>query len=158
ALVPMRAWNLRRILRQPIWFALVGAFIAGAILGVAFAHEPVSEATRLAFGRAWRGGPTETRAALLGLLRFPITILTLVLSLNAMVIKGAAYQHSPRLIPLYLQYAPVRRVIPMSILLVAYIIAAVRELGLVADDGVRARSVVSVAVFLLCVVLLFLAF
>ena len=149
----MNARNLRKLLREPIWFVLIGAAIVGAILGITLAHEPTSEASRIVFGRAWSADPAETRGVLAGLFGFQITVLTLVLSLNAMVMKEAAYQYSPRLIPLYLKNAPIGRVMPMFALLGAYTLAAVRELGLVQDDGTRPRLVVSAAVFLLFVTL-----
>ena len=152
--VGMNARPLRKLLREPIWFVLVGAIVVGAFLGIELAHEPTSEASRIVFGRAWSGDPAETRGVLAGLFGFQITILTLILSLNAMVMKEAAYQYSPRLIPLYLKNAPIRRVTPWFALLGAYTLAAVRELGLVPDDGVRPRLVISAAVFLLFVALL----
>src|SRR5258706_8629609 len=73
-----------------------------------------------------------------------------------MVMKGAAYQYSTRLIPLYVQNAPLRRSLPLFVLLGAYILAATRELGLVADVGERPRFVISVAVLLLLVTVSFL--
>ena len=147
----MTARTLRKLLREPIWFVLLGAAIVGAILGTALAHEQIIDPAQAVFGRAWRGDSSETRALLGGLFGFQVTIAALMLSLNAMVMKSAAYQYSPRLIPLYLKNAPIRRAVPMFVLLMAYLLAAVREVGLVADESVRPRMVISVAVGLLFV-------
>jgi uncharacterized membrane protein len=144
----MHARNARKLLREPVWFLLLAALVIGAILGVTLAHEPVGYDARIVFGRAWRADSTETRAVLSGIFGFEITILSLVLSLNAVVMKGAAYQYSPRLVPIYVKNAPIRRSLPLFVLLAGYLLAATRELGLVADDAERPRTVVSVAVFL----------
>jgi uncharacterized membrane protein len=150
----MTARKLRKLIREPIWFVLIAALVVGAILGTTFAHEPLRDAGRVAFGRAWRGDSSETRAALVGLLGFQVTIFTLLLSLNAMVVKGAAYQHSPRLIPLYVAHAPIRRSLPVFAFLTGYLLGAFRELGLVPHEGVKPRSVISLAVIILTLALL----
>jgi uncharacterized membrane protein len=150
----MTARNVRKFFREPIWLILIVTLVVGAILGNAFAHEPLRDEGRIAFGRAWRGDPSDARAALAAVFGFQVTIFTLILSLNAMVVKGAAYQYSPRLIPLYVQHAPIRRALPAFALLAGYVLGATRELGLVPDDGVKPRAVISVAVFILFVSLM----
>jgi len=152
----MTARSLRKLFREPIWFVLLGAAVLGAILGNTLAHEPGTDAARTVIGRAWRGDPSETRAVLGALLGFQVTMVAMLFSLNAVVMKSAAYQYSPRLIPLYIKNAPIRRELPLLVLLAAYLLAATRELGLVADDGERPRGVVSVAVLLLFIAVTFL--
>jgi uncharacterized membrane protein len=144
----MTARKLRKLIREPIWFVLLAALVLGAIVGNEFAHEPVREAGEIAFGRAWRGDSSETRAALAGILGFEVTIFTVLVSFNAAVVKGAAYQNSPRLIPLYVAHAPIRRSLPMFALLTGYLLGAFRELGLVPVEAVKPRAVISVAVFI----------
>ena len=94
-------------------------------------------------------------AAFLG---FQVTALTVILSLNAMVIEAAAYQYSPRLVPLYLRNAPIRRALPFFVLLMGYILGALRELGLVADQTERRGASSPAAVGILFVALIFLMF
>jgi uncharacterized membrane protein len=149
----MTARKLRKLFREPLWFVLLAALAVGAVLGNTFAHEPIREAGELAFGRAWRGDSSETRAALAGLLGFEVTIFTVLVSFNAAVVKGAAYQNSPRLIPLYVAHAPIRRSLPIFALLTGYLLGAFRELGLVPLEGVKPRAVISLAVIILCVAL-----
>ena len=154
----MNARFSRKLMREPIWFVLLAALLVGVVVGKALAHEPTNDATDAIFGHAWRGDPADTRAMLATLLGFQVTALTVILSLNAMVIKAAAYQYSPRLVPLYLRNAPIRRALPLFVLLMGYILGALRELGLVADQTERPRSVVSGAVGILFVALVFLMF
>jgi uncharacterized membrane protein len=149
----MHARNVRRTLRDPVWFLVLAALIVGALVGTALALEPFGDPTRAVLGRSWRADAAETRGFLSGVLGFEITLVTLVMSVNAMVIKSGAYQYSPRLIPLYVQRAPLRRSLPWFVLLAAFLLAATRELGLVPDLGERPRFVVSAAVLLLLVVL-----
>src|SRR5882757_6277026 len=99
----MSARTFRKLLREPIWLVLVVALVLGAIVGRALAHEPVSEAALRVFGRPWRGDSTETREALAALLGFEVTIVTLVVTVNVTLMKGAAYNYSSRLIPIYLK-------------------------------------------------------
>jgi uncharacterized membrane protein len=152
----MNARNLLKVLREPLWFVLIAALVAGAILGIELVHEQTNEAAQVVFGRAWKGDPGETRAVLGTIFGFEITIVALLLSLNGMVIKSAAYQYSTRLVPLYVQHAPIRRALPWFVLLAAYLLASVREIGLVANEDVRPRPVVSVAVILVAIALAFL--
>jgi uncharacterized membrane protein len=151
------ARRLRKLLREPYWLALVLCGAAGLVLGNTLAHEATDEATHTLFlGRAWRGDARETRALLAGLLGFQITVLTIVLSLNGSVMQSAANQYSPRLAPLYLRHAPLRRALPLFVLCGGYLLAAIRELGLVASDATRPRIVVSVAILLLLSALILL--
>ena len=136
----MTARNLRKLFREPIWFVLLGAAVVGAILGNTLAHEPGTDAARTVIGRAWRGDPSDTRAVLGALLGFQVTMVAMLFSLNAVVMKSAAYQYSPRLIPLYIKNAPIRRELPLLVLLAAYLLAATRELGLVAEVLVGLRA------------------
>jgi uncharacterized membrane protein len=152
----MQTREVRKLLREPVWMLLAIGFIIGAALGTEMAHEPWSEGAYALFGRAWRADATETRAFLGGVFGFEITILTLLLSLNAMVVKSAAYQYSARLIPIYLLKAPTRRSLPLFALLAGYLLAAMRELGLLDEDEVQPRFVTSFAVVLLLVALAFL--
>lgn len=155
----MIARNLRKLFHDPIWFVLFGALVVGLVLGKKFAHEQeTGDTARFVLGRAWAGDPSETRAALGAILGFQVTIVALLLSMNAMVIKSAAYQYSARLIPLYVKNAPIRRELPLLVLLAAYTLGATRELGLVADDGVRPRGVISIAVAILVLALALLLF
>jgi uncharacterized membrane protein len=146
----------RGYVRDPIWLALTAAFVVGLLFGRSAAHELGRDAATAVLGTAWRADPSETRAVLGGLLGFEITVVALVLSVNANVIKSAAYQYSTRLIPLYVRNAPSRRSAPVFVLLAAYLLGATRELGLVVDDGERPRSVVSIAVMFLVVALVLL--
>jgi uncharacterized membrane protein len=141
---------------EPTWFIILGALIVGVVIGTVLAHEPWTEAAYALFGRVWRGDPAEAQAYLGGILGFEITILTLLLSLNAMVVKTAAYQYSPRLIPIYVKSAPTRRSLPLFALLAGYILGATRELGRIEEDEVRPRYVIWVAAVLLLVALSFL--
>jgi uncharacterized membrane protein len=152
----MYARRLRRLFHEPFWFALLGAIVVGAIAGKIFTHERGGDEIQSIFGRAWRGDAAETRAVLGGLFGFMTTIVALVLSVNAVVIKSAAYQYSPRLIPLYIKNAPTRRALLPFVVLAAYVLVAVRELGLVAEDGAGPRVVISGAVLLLFVAISFL--
>jgi uncharacterized membrane protein len=152
----MHSKSARKLLREPVWFVALAALVVGAVLGVTLAREPMSDTARIVFGRAWRADLAETRAVLTGMFGVEITILSLVLSLNSVVMKGAAYQYSPRLVPIYVKGAPIRRSLPMFVLLAAYLLAAARELGLIQQDAVRPRFVVSMAVFLMIIALVLL--
>ena len=102
--------------------------------------EPTNDATDAKFGHAWRGDPADTRAMWRPSSGFRSPRVTVILSLNAMVIKAAAYQYSPRLVPLYLRNAPIRRALPFFVLLMGWTsLGALRELGLVADQTERPR-------------------
>ncbi|MCP3161829.1 DUF2254 domain-containing protein [Myxococcus qinghaiensis] len=143
----MVARRLRRLIRDPYWLLLLAALLAGGLLGLELARIQWDTASAF-FGQAWRGDPSETRSALTALFGLQITVLTVVLSLNAPVIQSAANQYSPRLVPLYLKSAPLRRAIPLFCLSSGYIIVSVRELGLIADEAVRPRPVLSAAFIL----------
>ncbi|RKH07843.1 DUF2254 family protein [Corallococcus carmarthensis] len=151
-MVPRR---LRRFLREPYWLLLGGLIVVGGALGIALARVQTDAAPAL-FGHAWPGDIDYARGALGALLGLQITVLTIVLSLNAPVIQSAANQYSPRLVPIYLKNAPLRRAIPFFVLSTSYILAAVRELGLIEDAGVRPRPVLSGAIVLVLVALLLL--
>ncbi|HKQ71058.1 MAG TPA: DUF2254 family protein [Polyangiaceae bacterium] len=152
----MHLRRLRKLFHDPIWFVLLGAVVSGALAGHVFAREENSDAVPILLGKAWNADSTETRAVLGTIFGFLATIVALVLSLNGVIIKSASYQYSPRLVPLYLRNAPLRRALPVLAFLGAYLIAALRELGLLADDLVRPRFVVSGAVAVLFVGILFL--
>ncbi|MFP2903854.1 DUF2254 family protein [Pyxidicoccus sp. 3LFB2] len=149
--------RLRKLLREPYWLLLLGLLAVGVVLGTWLARKQ-TETAPVYFGMAWHGDPNETRAALMGLLGLQVTVLTVVLSLNAPVIQSAANQYSPRLVPIYLKSAPLRRAIPLFALTTGYILAAVRELGVLADAGVRPRPVLSGAFILTLGALFFLIF
>lgn len=152
--------RLRRLLREPSWLILGALVVVGGALGIALARVQTDTAPAL-FGHAWPGDVDDTRGALGALLGLQITILTVVLSLNAPVIQSAANQYSPRLVPIYLKSAPLRRAIPFFVLSISYILTAIRELGIIEDAGVRPRPVLSGAIILvlvaLCVLIVFLA-
>ncbi|WP_375757264.1 DUF2254 family protein [Corallococcus exercitus] len=156
----MPTHRLRKLLREPYWLLLGGLVVVGGMLGVALARVQTDTAPAL-FGHAWRGDVDDTRGALGALLGLQITVLTIVLSLNAPVIQSAANQYSPRLVPIYLRNAPLRRAVPFFALSTSYILTAVRELGVIEDDGIRPRPVLSGAIFLLlvalCLLIVFLA-
>ena len=152
------ARQAKKVLQNPVWIISIAALIAGLFFGKTAAHEAGRDAATSVVGRAWRGDPSETRAVLGGLLGFQITVIALVLSLNAMVIKSAASQYSPRLIPLYVGQTPSRAAAPFFVFSMAYLVGALRELGLVADDGERPRSVVSIAVVIMIITLALLVF
>ncbi|AFE04286.1 hypothetical protein COCOR_01784 [Corallococcus coralloides DSM 2259] len=151
--------RLRRFLREPYWLVLGGIIAVGVVSGIALARVETDTAWGV-FGHAWPGDLDDTRGALGTLLGFEITVLTIVLSLNAPVIQSAANQYSPRLVPIYLKNAPLRRALPFFALSSSFILAAIRELGIIEDHGVRPRPVLSVAIFLvlvaLCLLILFL--
>ncbi|MCY1023483.1 DUF2254 family protein [Pyxidicoccus sp. MSG2] len=134
--------RLGKHLREPYWLLLLGLLALGLVMGVWFARQQTETAPGY-FGLAWKGDPSETRSALTTLFGMQFTVLTLVLSLNAPVIQSAANQYSPRLVPIYLKKAPLRRAMPLFALSMGYLIAATRELGLIADTGVRPRPVLS---------------
>ncbi|RKI63478.1 DUF2254 domain-containing protein [Corallococcus sp. AB049A] len=150
---------LRRFFREPYWWVLGGVIAAGVLLGIALARVQSDTAPGI-FGHAWPGDLDDTRGALGALLGFQITVLTIVLSLNAPFIQSAANQYSPRLVPIYLKSAPLRRALPFFALSSSFILAAIRELGVIEDHGVRPRPVLSVAIFLmvvaLCLLIVFL--
>ncbi|MFP2924356.1 DUF2254 domain-containing protein [Pyxidicoccus sp. 3LG] len=149
--------RLLKLLREPYWLLLLGLLGLGVALGIRLSHQQI-EAAPGYFGLAWKGDPSETRSALTTLFGLQITVLTVVLSLNAPVIQSAANQYSPRLVPIYLRSAPLRRAIPFFALSSGYILAALRELGLIADVGVRPRPVLSGAVVLTLGALFILVF
>ncbi|WP_181790327.1 DUF2254 family protein [Myxococcus llanfairpwllgwyngyllgogerychwyrndrobwllllantysiliogogogochensis] len=146
----MVARRLRRLIRDPYWLVLLACLCIGGLLGLELARVQTDYASAF-FGLAWRGDPSKTRSALTALFGLQITVLTVVLSLNAPVIQSAANQYSPRLVPLYLKSAPLRRAIPLFCVSSGYILVAGRELGLITDAGVRPRPVLSGAfILVLC--------
>jgi uncharacterized membrane protein len=91
--------RLRTILGQPFWFILIGALILGVILGTLVARESSDEVIEAVLGNAWRKNVTDTRSFLMTMLSLQLTVLALVVSLNAPMIQSAANQYSPRLVP-----------------------------------------------------------
>ncbi len=148
--------RLRKLLREPIWCVLFGCLIVGVILGTLAAQETTNELAAAVFGQAWRKTPADTRSFLVTVLSLQLTVMTIVLSLNAPMIQSAANQYSPRLVPYYLKNVPIRRALPVFVLATAYILAAVREIGFAPDDAVRPRMVLSGAVILVIVAFLVL--
>ncbi|WP_164018542.1 DUF2254 family protein [Pyxidicoccus trucidator] len=149
--------RLRKAIREPYWLLLLGMLVVGVVLGIWLARKQTDTAPAY-FGMAWEGDPDDTRSMLMGLLGLQVTVLTVVLSLNAPVIQSAANQYSPRLVPIYLKSAPLRRAIPLFALSTGYILAAVRELGVIPDAGVQPRPVLSGAFMLTLGALFFLVF
>lgn len=149
--------RMQKALRDPLWLALLGAIVLGTVMGKLLADEDTIDIASTVFGKAWRGDATETRSVLTGLFGYQITVLTIVLSLNASMIQSAANQYSPRLVPLYLKNAPLRRALPLFVLSGSYVLAAIRELGLIPDHGERPRVVISGAFLLLFAALLVLS-
>lgn len=151
----MSTRRLRQLLRRPYWLLLLGLLVAGGVAGALLAHQQVDTAPNL-FGMAWRGTSNDARSVLATLFGVQTTILTVVLSLNAPLIQSAANQYSPRLVPIYLESAPLRRAIPLFALSSGYILSAARELGILDDASVRPRPVVSGAFGLVLLALFFL--
>ncbi|SEU36742.1 Uncharacterized membrane protein [Myxococcus fulvus] len=145
--------RLRRLLLEPYWLVLLGALAVGGVLGLWLAREQSDTASPL-FGLAWRKDISDTRSALTALFGVQLTVLTLVLSLNAPVIQSAANQYSPRLVPLYLKSAPLRAAIPWFCLSSGYLLVAVRELGFMVDTAERPRPVLSGAFLVVACALL----
>jgi len=152
----MAARRLRKLLREPFWLVLIGCLIGGLILGTLVGRETSDEITEAVFGRAWRKTPEETRGFLMTLLGLQLTVMTIVVMLDASMIQSAANQYSPRLVPYYLKKVPFRKALPMFALSTTYILAAVREVGLGADQAARPRPVMSGAVILVLVAFLLL--
>ncbi|WP_163988079.1 DUF2254 domain-containing protein [Pyxidicoccus caerfyrddinensis] len=149
--------RLSKFLREPYWLVLLGLLVMGVVLGIWLARQQ-TDTEPAVFGLAWRGDPNETRYVLSAMFGIQTTVLTVVLSLNAPVIQSAANQYSPRLVPIYLKSAPLRRAIPLFALSSGYIIAAIRELGLIADAAIRPRPVISGAFILVFTALFSLVF
>src|SRR5262245_47121062 len=98
----MRSWSqvshrLRRVGRTPIWMATVGAAAVGSLLGTQIGHEESGRLGIDILGSAWSGTAEQAREALVAFFGAQITVLTIVLSLNAPLIQSAANQYSPRL-------------------------------------------------------------
>jgi uncharacterized membrane protein len=140
--------QFRRLRRMPIWAAIVGCGILGALLGAYVGHDETGRFGIDILGSAWAGTAEQAREALVAFFGGQITVLTIVLSLNAPLIQSAANQYSPRLVPLYLKGAPILRAVPMFVLSSMYILAALRELGEVQQETVRPRLVLSGALLL----------
>lgn len=153
-MIPRR---LLKALREPLWLVLAGAVVVGFFVGTRLADEDTIDLAWTVFGKAWKGDAPDTRSVLAGLFGYQVTVLTIVLSLNASMIQSAANQYSPRLVPLYLKNAPLRRALPMFVLSGSYVLAAIRELGLIPDHGERPRVVISGAFLLLFAALLVLS-
>lgn len=142
--------RVRKLLDDPIWLVLVLATVIGVFVGDRLAHvETNEEEAVVIWGRAWRTDISTARSTLATMFSLQITVLTIVLSLNASTIQSAANQYSPRLVPFYLRHAPVRRAVPMFALSGAYMVTAVRTLGLMSESAVRPRPVLSGAFLLL---------
>jgi len=141
---------VRRALHDPFWIVVIAALVIGLATGAVLAKDEV-DATPFFLGHAWLGTPTETRGVLATMFGIQFTVLTLVLYLNAPLVQSAANQYSPRLVPFFLKYAPFRRAVPLFTLSSGYILAAVRELGLMSDEHMGPRPVVSGALLLLLI-------
>nr|PZN24355.1 MAG: hypothetical protein DIU78_12285 [Pseudomonadota bacterium] len=144
--------RVRKALAEPFWIVLLGVLVIGAVAGHLAAGVEVDEGWEI-WGHAWRADAEEARGALMAIFSVQITVLTIVLSLNAPTLQSAANQYSPRLVPFYLKNAPLRRGIPLFVLSGAYIVAAVQTLGRLVEDVERPRPVISGAFFLLLVAL-----
>jgi uncharacterized membrane protein len=146
--MPMLARHFRRLLREPLWIVLIASAVVGVVLGILAARETSDELTAAVLGRAWRKDASATRTLLMTLFGLQLTVLSIVLSFNGPMIQSAANQYSPRLVPYYLKNVPIRRALPMFALSGAYLLAAVREVGVVGGEGVRPRVVLSGAILL----------
>ena len=149
--------RLRTIFGQPFWLVLIGSLVLGVILGTLVARETTNDVLEAVLGSAWRKSTSDTRSFLMTMLSLQLTVLALVVSLNAPMIQSAANQYSPRLVPYYLRNVPFRRALPMFVLTTGFIIAGVREVGFARDDAVRPRPVLSAAVTLVLVAFVLLA-
>jgi uncharacterized membrane protein len=148
--------RLRTILGQPFWFILIGSLILGVVLGTLVARETSDDVIEAVLGNAWRKNASDTRSFLMTMLSLQLTVLALVVSLNAPMIQSAANQYSPRLVPYYLQNVPFRRALPMFVLSTGFILAGVREIGF-GSEAVRPRPVLSGAVTLVLLAFVLLA-
>src|SRR5438034_3134302 len=81
---------LRRILRQPYWIILIGSLIVGSILGTLVARETTNDLAVAVLGKAWVKTTAEARSFLMTMLSLQLTVLALVVSLNAPMIQSAA--------------------------------------------------------------------
>jgi uncharacterized membrane protein len=149
--------RLRTIFDKPFWFVLIGSLILGVILGTLIARETSDDVIEAVLGSAWRKNASDTRNFLMTMLSLQLTVLALVVSLNASMIQSAANQYSPRLVPFYLQNVPFRRALPMFVLSTGFIIAAVREVGFGNQEAVRPRPVLSAAIALVLLAFVLLA-
>ncbi|HMF42225.1 MAG TPA: DUF2254 family protein [Polyangia bacterium] len=140
--------RLRRFFRQPYWFVLIGAAIVGLYLGTLAARDMAPELAVIVLGKAWIKTTAETRSFLMTMLSLQLTVLAIVISLNAPMIQSAANQYSPRLVPYYLRNVPYRRALPIFVLTAGYMLAAVREVGFEREDAARPRIVLSIGVTL----------
>ena len=122
----------------------------GAITGDYVARIHTDEGWRF-LGHAWEVDADGARAALTKLFGLQLTVLTIIMSLNAPMVQSAANQYSPRLVPFYLKHAPIRQGFPMFVFAAAYNLAALRQLGMVEDDVVRPQVALSGAVVILVV-------
>jgi uncharacterized membrane protein len=139
---------LRKLAQEPLYVVIVAALIVGALAGDYVARIQTDEGWTL-FGHAWRADAADARGVLTKLFGLQLTVLTIILSLNAPMIQSAANQYSPRLVPFYLKQAPIRQGFPLFVLAAAYNLAAIRQLGMVEDDVVRSHVVLSGALVLL---------
>ncbi|HLV64535.1 MAG TPA: DUF2254 family protein [Polyangiaceae bacterium] len=140
--------RVRKAITEPFWLVLLGALILGGGAGHWAARIEVDEGWEI-WGHAWKANAEDARAALTAIFSVQVTVLTIVLSLNAPTLQSAANQYSPRLVPFYLRNAPLRRGVPLFVLSGAYIVAAVQTLGVLVEDEVRPRPVVTGAFLLL---------
>ncbi len=109
----MTTRGLRKVFREPYWLVLGAALVVGALTGTALARERSSDVGSSLFGHAWHGTAEEAREILTALFGLHVTVVTIVLSLNAPMIKSAANQFAPRLVPFYPKNVPLRRALPM---------------------------------------------
>ena len=149
--------RLRTIFGQPFWLVLIGALVLGVILGTLMARETSNDIIEPVLGKAWRKSASDTRSFLMTMLSLQLTVVALVVSMNAPMIQSAANQYSPRLVPYYLQNVPFRRALPMFVLSTGFILAGVREVGFANEEAVRPRPVLSGAVTLVLLAFVLLA-
>ena len=107
--------GLSRLGRDPLWLVLAASFILGLVGGDLIARIQTDEGWTL-LGHASIADTDEARAILTTMFGLQLTVLTIVLSLNAPMIQSAANQYSPRLVPFYLKHAPIRQAFPPVVL------------------------------------------
>ncbi|NUP07573.1 MAG: DUF2254 domain-containing protein [Polyangiaceae bacterium] len=141
--------HLREALSETFWLVLVVAIVGGGAAGVAAARMDHDDSVSSYFGRAWLATSGDARGVLGTLFGLQITVLTIVLSVNASTLQAGANQYSPRLVPFYLKNTPLRRTIPMFAFSAAYTLAATKTLGMITQGVERPRPAVTGAIALL---------